>query len=269
MKTFLALVFSTLLVASRAVSATSLPDWQIESNFETAHTVILVRVVESTFPAVADFSPDSAFARATALVLKSWKGPFSAGRLLHIAPPGDCIGFSCLPYPLQAGDEVLIFSQRTEDPIIAVEGLVFRAAESKSALEVLDRTVKEQLQLHDIQTDIARAPERQRILLALNQCLAESARHQGDGSFQSRCPVMDVSVLAGIKRSELVAALGPPTWCQRLYPFGYLPGAGRDCTPEQTPVWSFEPTPSTPGGLMCQSDSTLRCMQFVWFMVAR
>jgi hypothetical protein len=70
--------------------------------------------------------------------------------------------------------------------------------------------VKEQLQLHDPQTDIARALERQRVLLALRGCLAESARQQGDKAFHSRCLTIDTSVILGIKRSELVAALGPP-----------------------------------------------------------
>jgi hypothetical protein len=84
--------------------------------------VILVRVVESSFPANADPAHDFSLHKASALVLKSWKGPFSAGYLLHIGSPGACFGFSCQPYAVQAGDEVLIFSQGTRDPIIALQG---------------------------------------------------------------------------------------------------------------------------------------------------
>jgi hypothetical protein len=271
MKTLLAIVLGTLLLPSPALSDAPLPDWQIKSRLELARTVILVRVVESTFRGAADSLPVSTFPSATVLVLRSWKGPFSAGHLLHAAPPGFCAGSraSCQPYPLHAGDEVLIFAQQTDDPIVASEYSVFRAAESKATMEVLDQAVKEQVQLHDPQTDITRAPERQRMLLALTQCLAESSRHQGDGAFHSHCVATDTSVLVGIKRAELVAALGPPTWCQRSYPFGYLPGASGDCPAEQTPVWSFEPTPTTPGGLMCQSDESVRCMHIGWFTVAQ
>jgi hypothetical protein len=269
MKTLLSILLSTLWMTSSTASEASREDWQIKSSFETAQTVILVRVVESTFPAVADAADDPPFPKASALVLRSWKGPFSTGLLLHLAPPYVCVGFSCQPYPVQAGDEVLIFTQGTRDPITVIQGMVFRAAESKSMMEVLDQTVKEQQQLHDPQTDIVRAPERQRILFALSRCLAESSRHQGDTTFQSLCLTIDTSVLLGIKRSELVAALGPPTWCQRLYPFAYLRGVGNDCTPEQTPVWSSEAASNTPGGLMCQPDASQRCMHMGWFVVAQ
>ena len=269
MKTLLAILLSTLWITPISASDSSREDWQIKPSFETTQTVVLVRVVESTFPAVANSAPDYDFAHATALVLKSWKGPFSAGRLLHITPPGGCAGSNCTPYPLQAGDEVLIFTQRTEDPITALQGMVFRAPESQSMMEVMDQTVKEQHQLHDPQTDIARAAERQRVLFSLSRCLAESARHQGDRMLQPSCLTIDTSVLLGIKRSELAAALGPPTWCQRLDTLAYIRGLRDDCTPEQNPVWSSEPASETPGGLMCLPDESQRCIHMVWFSVAQ
>jgi hypothetical protein len=269
MKTLLAILLSTLWMMSATASEDSQEDWQTKFNFEAAQTVILVRVIESTFPAVADPAHDLSFHHASVLVLRSWKGPFSVDLLLHIMSPGVCFGFSCQPYPVQAGDEVLIFTQGTRDPIGALQGSVFRAAESKSMMDILDQTVKEQQQLHDPQADIARAPTRQRVLVALRGCLEESSRRQGDKNSHSRCLTIDTSVLLGIMRSELAAALGPPTWCQRRDTAAYLRGVGNDCTPEQNPVWSFEPASNTPGGLMCQPDATQRCIHMGWFLVAQ
>ena len=269
MKTLLAILLSTLWMTATSASEPSQENWQIKFGFETSQSVILVRVVESTFSAVAGGADDPPFPTASALVLRSWKGPFSAGQLVHLVPPYFCAGSNCQPYPVQAGDEVLIFSQQARDPITVMQVNVFRAAESKSMMEVLDQTVRELQQLQDPQTDIARAPERQRVLFALSRCLAESSRHQGDRMLQSSCLTIDTTVLLGIKRNELVAALGPPTWCQRLDTAAYLRGVGNDCTPEQIPVWSSEPASATPGGLMCQPDATQRCMHMGWFLVAQ
>ena len=270
MKTLLAILLSTLWMTSITASEPSRKNLQIRFSFEAAQTVILVRIVESTFPTVPDLAHNPLFIpSASALVLRSWKGPFSAGLLLHLAPPSFCAGSNCQPYPVQAGEEVLIFAQQARDPITAIQGNVYRAAESQSMMEVLDQTVKEQHQLHDPQTDIVRAAERQRVLFSLSRCLAESARHQGDRMLQPSCLTMNTSVLLGIKRSELAAALGPPTWCQRLDTVAYIRGVGHDCTPEQNPVWSSEPASETPGGLVCQPDESQRCMHMFWFLVAQ
>ena len=118
---------------------------------------------------------------------------------------------------------------------------MFRTAESKSRIDVLGQTVKEEQQLHDTQTDIARAPARQRVLVALRGCLEDSARRQADTTFRAVCFQMDTFVLRGITRVELAAALGPPTWCQRPDTAAYVRSVGNDCAPEQTPVWSSEP----------------------------
>jgi len=163
---------------------------------------------------------------------------------------------------------VLIFAQATEDPIYALEGMVFRGAESKAALDVLDHAVAEQRELHDPRNDLIRAPERYRVLEALRRCL-ETERHQGRPASDARCLNIDLTAVVGIKRSELAAALGPATWCQRSDPLGYVPGAGGDCEAQQTPLWSSESTSTAPGGLMCQYDESDRCMHVVWIRLAQ
>lgn len=258
----------TLLLASDAVSANPPLDWQVGLNLGAAQTVILVHVVESTFPPEVH-SPD-VFAHATVLVLKSWKGPFSTGRELQVAPPGGCAGSTCLPYPLQAGDDLLIFTQATAEPIFAMQGFVWRAVESQAAITALDQAVKEQLELQDPQTDVMRGPERTRVMLALNRCFAEASAYPNDEYRYARCQAMDVSVLRGIKRSELVANWGPPTWCQRFNPPGttaYVPPVGADCPPEEVPIWSFGHRSSPGSGLWCNAERNLRCMGITWISV--
>jgi hypothetical protein len=123
-------------MASRA-SATPPPDWTIHEPwrfFETAQTVILVRVVNSN-PVT-----DSAGVK----VLKSWKGPFSAGRVLHVEPPAICAGGSCKPYVFQAGDKellIVVFDAKDREPIGAWDGWVWPAAESQPLIEALDKAV--------------------------------------------------------------------------------------------------------------------------------
>jgi hypothetical protein len=133
------------LLATAEASAAPLADWEVRLRFEGWPTVILVHVVESSFPPVIDsFDDDSILdAGATVLVVKSWKGPFPAGRVLHVAPLGGCAGSSCASYPLQAGDDLLIFDQRTEDPIHAVRPFTLRAEDSKAAMATLDHLVHE------------------------------------------------------------------------------------------------------------------------------
>jgi len=137
------LLLATALFAARSVSGAPLTDRETRSRFEAWQTVILVHVVESTFPSALEF-PDRypLGGEATVLVLKSWKGPFVAGLTLHVATPGFCAGSSCLPYPLQAGQDVLIFDQRTEDPLMAMEQFVSTAADSKEAMATLDQLMQ-------------------------------------------------------------------------------------------------------------------------------
>src|SRR5581483_9947090 len=101
------------------------------------------------------------------------------------------------------------------------------------------------------------APSRTGVTGAMS---GESAKHQPSPASDASCRGIDISVLVGIKRSEQVAALGPPTWCQRSDPFGYVSGDGGDCESHHTPMWSSESTAGAPGGLMCQSDASDRCL---------
>jgi hypothetical protein len=137
------LILLTALLATARAGAAPLADWEVRLRYEGWQTVILVHVVESSFPPVIDSVDDDSIldASATVLVLKSWKGPFAAGRVLHVAPLGGCAGSSCVSYPLQAGDDLLIFDQRTEDPIHAVQPFVLRAEDSKAAMATLDQLV--------------------------------------------------------------------------------------------------------------------------------
>ena len=125
-------LLATLLIVSRAAYGTPPPDEVVRSDVGT-RTIILVQVVELTSPV---FSPD-AFAhnraiRGKVLVLKSWWGPFSKGRVLRVAQ-AITIGCSasCASYPLHAGDELLIFTHETEEPMYATtQSDVWPAAES-------------------------------------------------------------------------------------------------------------------------------------------
>lgn len=101
------------------------PDGLSTSVLGTYETTILVRVVESlpreTFP--PEFNSPKMYVpvRGRVLVLKSWWGPFSAGQVLQVIASvacGDTI-WSCTDYPLKVGDELLIVTQSTNQPIFA------------------------------------------------------------------------------------------------------------------------------------------------------
>jgi hypothetical protein len=116
--------------------------------------------------------------------------------------------------------------------------------------------------LEDPQTDLNRAPERHRVMLGLKQCFAD-AMHAKDENAYGTCQVMGLSVLAGIKRSELAANWGPPAWCQEPTSPGatYVEPTGADCPPEQAAIWTF----GHPGSyLLCNGQKNLRCMGLTW-----
>lgn len=263
-------LLGSLLMACRAMSDTPLPDWYIKSSLDGSQTVILVHVIESTFHrGDSPLSSSSMDARAKVSVLRSWKGPFSRGNLVHVVPDVICTGSCGAPFAIQKGEEVLIFTNSTEDPV--AQGLVLRAAEAQAAMTTLDQAVKEQQELEDPHTDLIRAPERNRVMLALKKCFADASAHPKSEYLYPRCSLIDVSVLRGIKRSALVANWGPPTWCQRLNgtgPTEYSAPAGTDCPPEQMPIWSFG-RPGTPGsGLWCSPERNLRFMGIEWIIVS-
>jgi hypothetical protein len=253
-------LLATLLIASRTTSGAAPSDRLVPSGrgmLELAQSIILVRVVAS-FPD-ARFPPElnspTVFAPVIGkvLVLKSWWGPFSTGRVLYVVAPVICAGTleSCTAYPLHTGDELLIFTGSTE-PIMATQAWVWPAAESQALMAAVELAVKEQHELEDPQTDIARAPERHRAMQALKECFAmASSEEEAEG-----CHTIDRSALIGIKRSDLAAGLGPPQWCQRSSPISYVPPTGADCPPEQTPIWTFGHPSSN---FICSAGKDLRC----------
>lgn len=87
-----------------------------------------------------------------------------------------------------------------------------------------------------------------------------------DVPYTSPCAHMNVSILSGISRADLIAGLGKPQWC-----YGKEQGGrpvGDDCPLEATPVWHFYQLPRTyiGGGaeLACITDKELRCYKVVW-----
>jgi hypothetical protein len=228
--------------------------------------IILVRVVQSTFPNATQ-PPDSPNGRSIlgkVVVLKSLWGPFSAGRELYVGAVFVCNGppGCCGSYPLKAGDELVIFTNDHE-PIHAGVCTTWPAAESQALIAAVDQAVKEQLELEDPQTDLQRAPERHRVMQGLKKCFADASLDSKNGTAYPSCQAMGLSVLFGIKRSELAANWGPPTWCQEPTSPGptYVEPTRADCPPEQAAIWTF----GHPGSyLVCNGQKSLRCMGLGW-----
>ncbi len=82
---------------------------------------------------------------ATVLVLKSWKGPFSPGRLLHVEPPAVHVGPAecCKPYIFQRGDNELVIFTAAREPIVLAPDQVFPATQSQLLMQSLDQAVRD------------------------------------------------------------------------------------------------------------------------------
>lgn len=261
---------------------TNLDHWGSPIPLLGAHrTIILVRVIKSDDP----LSPSP---RATVSVLKSWKGPFSAGRVLHVGPPPEgvmlCAGSKCPPdmylFRPSGDSELLIMTDSETEPLMLSPESVSSGAELQARMQTVEHAVKELQELQDPQTDISRGPERHRVMLELKGCMAAATDKMM--RMDSRdCHSVNLAPLLGIKRSELVAYWGAPTLCQTGAPqTEYSPPSGRDCSPEQTPIWTF----GHPGNnLYCITggqplfqpyvidqalpvgqEHNLRCMDLVW-----
>jgi hypothetical protein len=119
-------------------------------------TIILVRVVklETVYPVSAPpYAIGDGTTQATMLVLKSWRGPFSAGDVLH-TPKGPFLAVNGNPvdylsYPFQVGDqgkEFLIITNGGPNPSDGTEIMVRRywawpAAKSRALMAALDQAV--------------------------------------------------------------------------------------------------------------------------------
>jgi hypothetical protein len=229
--------------------------------FLQAHrTIILVRVVKS--------DPVSPSAYATVVVLKSWKGPFSAGRILDVGPPDHAITWvGKWPPDLYlfrpSGDkELLIMTDGETEPLI----LSPEAVSPSSKSQIVDQAVKEVQQWQDPQTDIVRGPARQRVMLGLMGCMAAAIDEIGRRDSLGCRFGVNLAVLFGIKRSELVAYWGPPTFCLRGSPLvdsSYSAPTGPDCPTEEMPIWTFG-HPDTTLYCITGEKNNLRCMDFSW-----
>lgn len=112
-----------------------------EWGFHINETVVLVKVVDSSFPTkLTSEKFNAAFgAHATVRVIKAWKGPFAEGTVVDLVAPQICAGPAegCGPYLVQKGDELLIFAGPT-DPLVVAKGWTRRAADSIATMAVLD-----------------------------------------------------------------------------------------------------------------------------------
>lgn len=112
-----------------------------ERGFQVLETVVLVKVIDSTFPtkSTSETSEAAFNGHATARVIKAWKGPFADGTVVDLVAPQTCSGppGGCLPYLVQKGEELLIFSGPT-DPLQVSKYWTRRAADSIATMAVLD-----------------------------------------------------------------------------------------------------------------------------------
>jgi hypothetical protein len=128
-----------------------------------AHIAILVRVLQvaqaaSSEPPNFYYEHPTNPVNATLLVLKSWQGPFSAGRVLHVPrAPGECQGTydTCPPFQFQPGDqgnEFLILGEPRNsngtdvaDEIFVHRFSVWHAAKSQTLMAALDQAVADSM----------------------------------------------------------------------------------------------------------------------------
>ena len=104
-------------------------------------------------------------------------------------------------------------------------------------------------------------PTRSELLEKLHQCREDIPKGRPGGAI-SRCVKLDPSPLNGISRSELVAALGPPSFCVGLSEGTFPHGA--DCPPQMDPKWAFFQGTGTGPELTCETDEKQRCELVRW-----
>jgi hypothetical protein len=85
--------------------------------FRAAKVVALVRLLEppQIDPRDSSLGPLSKF-----LVIRSWRGPFTAGTTITAATAGPCLGPECAPLPTHAGQSAVIYSLGDVQPIYPV-----------------------------------------------------------------------------------------------------------------------------------------------------
>jgi hypothetical protein len=114
-----------------------------------AWTVVLARVVESTFPGplpppwemkVEEQRRRVWSATGKILVLKTWRGPFAPGSYVRFAQPALFAG-CCLMTSLPIGDEFVFFASLDMEPISASEGAVIELSQATCVMKELDEMV--------------------------------------------------------------------------------------------------------------------------------
>src|SRR5262244_2833621 len=108
-------------------------------------------------------------------------------------------------------------------------------------------------------------PTRAELLEKLHQCRVELTKERPTGRFISSCAKLDPSLLNGISRHELAAALGPPTFCVGLSEAGTPRGS--DCPFELNPRWSFHLIGVGGPELFCAADEKQRCENVRWINI--
>jgi hypothetical protein len=114
-------------------------DPALAQRFNFAKAVVLVRVVESTFPATVtpDYELRSLDSLAKLLIIRSWKGPFPPGITVTAGPWQFC-GGQCASYPFQAGQELVIFVANVGEPINVLPIAVVEGSDVEGVLRELD-----------------------------------------------------------------------------------------------------------------------------------
>jgi hypothetical protein len=134
MSRFIIAVATVLLFQTDAYA-----DNTLEQRFSFASAVLQVRVVESTHhPSSIRGDPKAIQLTAKLFVLRSWKGAFPAGTTITAttATQQVCTGICPPPYPLQMGQELVIFLVDTMEPVRVYSGFVVDA--SQSTVRALD-----------------------------------------------------------------------------------------------------------------------------------
>jgi len=260
-KAFVAIALIAVSISASAAPSDPRSYWDIQSDFDRFENIVLVTVINSTFPTRMG---DAAYrTHATAKVLKSWKGSQSVGATIHIVGPQTCAGpeGSCVPYLAQAGEKLLIFTN-DQLPLVALKGNVSRAADSKHTMLVLDEVLEQKREPPD-SIDATNAAAWNVLLAELHSCLLNGSEPPSRQTFSTQCRPIKIESLADIRRRALVAHLGPPTWCISK-DTRWSRATEDDCAPEQTPIWSLNPTKQPSLGLECEPDDSGRCVSVYW-----
>jgi hypothetical protein len=101
-----------------------------------ARAVVLVRVIDSTFPPPPESGHSDAlgptYYTATLEVRRTWKGPLSPGARISVSTMRVCPG-TCFWYPFRVGEDVIVFANQGD---LTSLGLLDEAVDSSKIKEV-------------------------------------------------------------------------------------------------------------------------------------